>query len=223
VTTIQQGYARSRTGRSIDDARRRGREALTATRGATALTLDPAVAPRKVNPVAAPAVKAAVPDPVGLPAGGAERSPRSSSPASQPASVKAPARVPAKRPALTPVPPAPVSAPRAPFVTLVLIVVIVGVLGILVINTKINENAFHLHDLRNQQMSLDRQEQKLNKEIADRESPGNLAAAARQLGLVRAEAPAYLRLPDGRQLGVPRPAAGPASGSGGSAAARPKG
>jgi hypothetical protein len=205
VTTFQQGYARSRTGRSIDDARRRGREALTATRGANALALDPTVRPARglkpppARPVTGPAAAVAAP--------------------AVPPPVKAPAKAPAQRPVLTPVPPAPVSAPRAPFVTLVLVVVVLGVLGILVINTKINENAFHLHDLRDQQMSLDRQEQKLNKEIADRESPGNLAAAARQLGLVRADAPAYLRLPDGRQLGVPRPA-----GIGGAGAAgQPKG
>src|SRR6266536_684233 len=41
-------------------------------------------------------------------------------------------------------PPAPVSAPRAPFVAMLLVVVVAGVLGILVLNTKINENAFRL-------------------------------------------------------------------------------
>ena len=114
----------------------------------------------------------------------------------------------------TVVPPLPVSAPRAPFVALVLSVVVVGVLGILVINTKINEGAFHLHDLKAQQGNLDQHEQRLQREIAERESPGNLAAAARQLGLVRADSPAFLRLPDGRQLGVPKPAAGPVSPAG---------
>jgi hypothetical protein len=131
---------------------------------------------------------------------------------------------PERAPALHPVPPAPVTAPRAPFVALVLVIVVVGVLGILVINTKINENVFQLGKLRDQQSSLDWQEQRLNREIADRESPGNLAAAARQLGLVKADAPAYLRLPDGRQLGVPRPAGGPAGGAPPAGApAQPKG
>jgi len=114
-------------------------------------------------------------------------------------------------------PPVPVSVPRAPFITVVLLMVVAGVLGILVINTKINENAFYLHDLRAQQNSLDRQEQRLEREIAQRESPGNLAAAATRLGLVRAESPTYLRLPDGRELGVPRPA--PAAPSQAAAAA----
>jgi hypothetical protein len=35
------GYGRAGTGRTIDDVRRRGREAFAATRGAAALALDP--------------------------------------------------------------------------------------------------------------------------------------------------------------------------------------
>jgi hypothetical protein len=82
------------------------------------------------------------------------------------------------------------------------------VLGILMVNTKINENAFQIKDLNRQQAALDRQEQDLNKQIADYESPNNLAAAARRLGLVPAGSPAFIRLPDGRIIGVPRPAGG---------------
>src|SRR6187455_1646487 len=46
------GYSHRGTGRSIDDVRGRGREALAATRGATALALSPAVAPprRRAQP-----------------------------------------------------------------------------------------------------------------------------------------------------------------------------
>jgi hypothetical protein len=105
-------------------------------------------------------------------------------------------------------PPMPVSVPRAPFILLLLFVVVGGVLGILLVNTKINENAFQLKDLQRQQAALDRQEQDLHKRIADYESPNNLAAAARRLGLVPAGSPAFIRLPDGRVIGVPRPAGG---------------
>jgi cell division protein FtsB len=105
-------------------------------------------------------------------------------------------------------PPMPVSVPRAPFILLLLFVVVGGVLGILLVNTKINENAFQLKDLQRQQAALDRQEQDLHKKIADYESPNNLAAAARRLGLVPAGSPAFIRLPDGRVIGVPRPAGG---------------
>jgi hypothetical protein len=105
-------------------------------------------------------------------------------------------------------PPLPVSVPRAPFVMLLLLVVVGGVLGILLVNTKINENAFKLKNLEQEQAALDRQEQDLNQKIADYESPGNLVAAARQLGLVPADSPAFIRLPDGRIIGVPQPAGG---------------
>jgi hypothetical protein len=232
------GYSHRGTGRSIDDVRGRGREALAATRGATALALSPAVAPprRGTQPAerseptqptqpTQPTRRSARDEPVretgtresgtraaggraaaGRPATVYERL-RTAGPARKPVTEPEPQA----RPAMTVVPPLPVSAPRAPFVTLVLVVVIVGVLGILVINTKINENAFRLHDIKAQQGDLDRHEQRLQLEIAEKASPGNLAAAARQLGLVRADSPAFLRLPDGRSLGVPRPATGPTS------------
>jgi len=105
-------------------------------------------------------------------------------------------------------PPAPVAAPRAPFVALVLAIVITGVLGILVLNTKINENAFRLDHLRTRQAALDQQEEQLNQQLADQESPNSLAAAARRLGLVPAGTPAFITLPDGRVLGVPQPTNG---------------
>jgi hypothetical protein len=116
-------------------------------------------------------------------------------------------------------PPAPVRAPRAPFVSLVLVLVIGGVLGILVLNTKINENAFRLHDLQKQQVALDERKQQLADELAQRESPNSLAAQARRLGLVRADTPAYLHVPDGRVAGSPAPALGTPSVTGGQNAA----
>jgi hypothetical protein len=103
-------------------------------------------------------------------------------------------------------PPVPVAAPRAPFVALVLVVVVAGVLGILVLNTKINENAFRLSYLQSRQANLDQQEQQLSEQLASQEAPNNLAAEAAKLGLVPAGTPAFIRLPDGRVLGVPQPA-----------------
>jgi hypothetical protein len=105
-------------------------------------------------------------------------------------------------------PPLPVMVPRAPFIVLVLLLVVGGVLGILVLNTKINENAFRLHDLRQRQAALDQRQSELEQQLADYESPNNLAAAACKLGLVPAGAPAFIRLPDGKVIGVPQPAAG---------------
>lgn len=105
-------------------------------------------------------------------------------------------------------PPLPVAVPRAPFTALILALVVGGVLGILVINTKINENSFRQQRLQDQQAALDLQQQRLEKEIAAAEAPGNLAAQARKLGLVDPGPPAFIRLPDGQVIGVPQPAAG---------------
>ncbi|MBB5869375.1 cell division protein FtsB [Allocatelliglobosispora scoriae] len=105
-------------------------------------------------------------------------------------------------------PPAPVSAPRAPFVLLIVFLVVGGTIGILLLNTKINESAFTVGDLKTEQQKLNQRQQQLEQEIADSEAPGNLAAHARKLGLVPAGAPAFIRLPDGRVIGVPQPATG---------------
>jgi len=112
----------------------------------------------------------------------------------------------AGRPArLTVAPPAPVTAPRAPFVALVLVLVITGVVGILVLNTKIAENAFTLDTLHNQQIKLDRDEERLKSDIANQESPVNLAARATQLGLGKSTSSTFLLLPDGTKLEMPGP------------------
>ncbi|GIJ25313.1 hypothetical protein Vqi01_04750 [Micromonospora qiuiae] len=111
-------------------------------------------------------------------------------------------------PRLRVAPPPPVRVPRAPFAALVVLLVVGGVLGILAVNTKINENAFRLLELQEQQAKLDLEQQQLKKQIADAEAPGNLAAQARKLGLVESGEPAYIRLPDGKLIGVPQPAGG---------------
>jgi hypothetical protein len=102
-------------------------------------------------------------------------------------------------------PPLPVAVPRAPFIALILVVVVGGVLGILVVNTKINENAFRLSELRERQSALDVREQQLKQEIARAEDPGNLTAQAYRLGLVQGT-PMQIQLPDGRLTGMMTPA-----------------
>lgn len=105
-------------------------------------------------------------------------------------------------------PPVPVAVVRTPFVILVIMSVIAGVVGILVLNTKITENAFTLSAMRKEQVLLDQKEQHLKQLISGYESPGSLAAAAAKLGLVEAGPPAFIVLPDGRIIGVPKPATG---------------
>ncbi|MGH8793361.1 MAG: hypothetical protein ACRDXX_12030 [Stackebrandtia sp.] len=101
--------------------------------------------------------------------------------------------------------PAPVAAPRAPFVLSVLGLIAAGIVGLLLLNTAINENAFILQDLREDQSALDVTEQEVTDELAELSAPGNLAAAAERLGLEPAEDITYVRLPDGKELKMPTP------------------
>jgi hypothetical protein len=117
-------------------------------------------------------------------------------------------RDPIATPRLRVAPPAPINAPRAPFITLVVVIVVVGVLGILLINTKTAENSFRIDTLQKRQAQLDSQQQDLENEIAANNSPGSLDAAARKLGLVKADNLAYIRLPDGKVIGVMTPVSG---------------
>jgi hypothetical protein len=139
---------------------------------------------------------------------------RSTEPDLTPPTIE-PKRRPRRRPQGTveaPVtPPLPISLPRAPFLVLMVSLVVLGVAGVLVLNTKINENAFKLDSLHGQQQNLDLQEQQAKQNLAELEAPGNLRAAATRLGLVPAGTPAFINLPDGRVVGVPQPATGPAT------------
>ncbi|OJF11920.1 hypothetical protein BG844_23550, partial [Couchioplanes caeruleus subsp. caeruleus] len=115
----------------------------------------------------------------------------------------------AAAPRLRVAPPAPINAPRAPFIALVVAVVVAGVLGVLLINTKTAENSFELDTLEKRQAELNARQQALENEIAANNMPGNLDVAARRLGLVKADSPAYLRMPDGKVFGVMKPGSGP--------------
>ena len=117
-------------------------------------------------------------------------------------------RVPSTAPRLRVAPPAPINAPRAPFIALVVAVVVAGVIGILLINTKTAENAFEIDSLQDRKRQLDSQQQDLENQIAVNNSPGSLDAAARRLGLVKADNPAYIRLQDGKVFGFPKPGSG---------------
>ncbi|HIV59257.1 MAG TPA: hypothetical protein H9902_15020 [Candidatus Stackebrandtia faecavium] len=101
--------------------------------------------------------------------------------------------------------PEPAPAARAPFVLSMLAIIAAGIVGLLLLNTVINTNAYALQDLRDNQKALDASEQQLTDELAELSAPGNLAAAADQLGLVEASDVTYLRLPDGKELKMPRP------------------
>lgn len=131
------------------------------------------------------------------------------SPVAEPVEVTTPkprrAAEPKPRTGARKAPPEPVTTARMPFVLSILGLIAGGIIGLLVLNTAINGNAFELQDLREKQTGLDAREQRLTDELADVKAPGNLAAAADRLGLVEAEEITYLRLPDGKELKMPKP------------------
>ncbi|MFI1988041.1 hypothetical protein [Actinoplanes sp. NPDC020271] len=100
-------------------------------------------------------------------------------------------------PRLRVAPPLPIRAPKPTFAAGLIVLVLAGVVGILLINTKTMEQSFQLDALRKNQASLDEQQQELDQQLIQVSSPGSLAAAARRLGLVPAENPAIIKLPDG--------------------------
>jgi hypothetical protein len=114
-------------------------------------------------------------------------------------------------PRLRVAPPPPIQGgPRAPFIASVIGLVIVGVLGILLINTETNANSFRIEDLKKQNTALENQRQDLDQQVVEASSIGNLDAAARRLGLVKAktEDVAQIRLPDGKIINFHGPATG---------------
>lgn len=121
-----------------------------------------------------------------------------------PAPVRRPDPVPAERarPAARPVA-EPVELPRPAFVGGVLALVVAGIVGLLLLNTVINEDAYHLQDLRHQAADLTQAEQGLKSELTDLKSPNNLEAAAVQYGMVKPDKVIHLNLSDGTTVEIP--------------------
>lgn len=102
----------------------------------------------------------------------------------------------------------------APFVVLVVTLLAAGLVGLLMLNTVLAQDAFVLKDLRRTAAALTDQQQALMQDVAAAASPAQLAARARELGMVENRNPVFIRLADARVLGVPAPAAAAASGEG---------
>ncbi|HEU4676840.1 MAG TPA: hypothetical protein VFS29_12670 [Motilibacteraceae bacterium] len=100
-------------------------------------------------------------------------------------------------------------AARGPFVLLVGLLLSAGLIGLLLLNTALGQGSFALHDLNHRADQLDDQAQALQRQLAKAESPAQLAARARALGMVPSENPAFVRAADGTVLGVPKPGQAP--------------
>jgi hypothetical protein len=84
-----------------------------------------------------------------------------------------------------------------------------GLIGLLLLNTALAQGSFTLHDLRATSDGLTDTENALTQSLQSSQSPANLAASAARMGMVPAQSVAFLRLSDGRVIGVAKPAKAP--------------
>lgn len=94
-------------------------------------------------------------------------------------------------------------APRMPFVSLVSLLLVTGVVGLLLFNTHMQQASFAATALQERAVALDAREQALQLQLDKLRNPQRVALRARQLGMVPAPSPAFLRLSDGDILGRP--------------------
>lgn len=95
---------------------------------------------------------------------------------------------------------------RIGFVMFCLSLLIGGLMGLLMLNTSMATSAFELRELRVTSDELGDIEDYLSRKVDSLSAPGQLAKRAQSLGMVPAQAPAFLRLSDGKVLGVAEPA-----------------
>jgi hypothetical protein len=120
-----------------------------------------------------------------------------------------PTAVPKKSGALRLVPQRRSSAAKAPFVVVLVSLLVGGLLGLLLLNTLVAQGSFRLHDLSTTGKALEQRQQDLQRQVQALQAPGELARRAAGLGMVPGNAPAFLRLSDGKVLGVATAGAAP--------------
>lgn len=92
------------------------------------------------------------------------------------------------------------------FAALCMTLMVGGLFALLMLNTAMAEGSFTLHRLQSTSGELADTQDALTQAIDAQRSPGNLAARASRLGMVPADSAAFLRLSDGKVLGVASPA-----------------
>jgi len=81
-----------------------------------------------------------------------------------------------------------------------------GLIGLLLLNTALAQGSFTLHDLQATSDQLTGAQDALNQSLEVSKSPASLATRAAGMGLVPAQSSAFLRLSDGKVIGVAKPA-----------------
>jgi hypothetical protein len=87
-----------------------------------------------------------------------------------------------------------------------MLLLVAGLFGLLMLNTAMAEGSFTLNNLQKTSGELADTQDALTQAIDAQRSPANLAARAAKLGMVPAGSAAFLRLSDGKVLGVAQPA-----------------
>ena len=92
------------------------------------------------------------------------------------------------------------------FLALCVALVLAGFVGVLVLNTAMAKGSYTMRDLQHRSDELTDTQDALRHTIDGLSGPGPLAKRARELGMVPAATPAFLRLSDGKVLGVAKKA-----------------
>ena len=85
-----------------------------------------------------------------------------------------------------------------PFIFLVVGLLGGGLVCLLVLNTILASGSFQLTSLQQANTGLTQQEQQLQQQIAQQESPGAIDTEARKLGMVPVKTPHFVNLHSGR-------------------------
>lgn len=88
------------------------------------------------------------------------------------------------------------------FVALCLALLVAGLLGVLMLNTSMAKGSFVLGDLQNTSNELADAQEELTHAVTAQSAPDELAKRALAMGMVPSTSAAFLRLSDGKVLGV---------------------
>ncbi|MRJ77803.1 hypothetical protein GEV29_14765 [Aeromicrobium sp. SMF47] len=97
-------------------------------------------------------------------------------------------------------------AKRAPFVVIVMTILSIGLVGLILMSTVLQAQSFEAARLQSEATTLKTQKQALARDVDRLRSPAHVAREAIAIGMVPNANPAFLRLSDGRILGVPEAA-----------------
>ncbi|MBM6404125.1 hypothetical protein JQN72_07695 [Phycicoccus sp. CSK15P-2] len=101
-------------------------------------------------------------------------------------------------------PPAPEG--NAAFIALCVLLLLGGFVSVLLLNTEMAKGSYTIRDLQHRSDELTDARDDLSHDLDAVSGPGPLAREARSLGMVPAETPVFLRLADGKVVGVAKKA-----------------